>query len=182
MSDLEKVTSELGKNHKEFKTAEKKKNESRKEFFELANEAHEEEETSFVVIFAPTLEDAQAEIERRFSMCDVVAATGSDGEYSFELRTKDEFRPFTYVNHADGMVYKKQIAYGPLHLDEERLLEDDPELYERVTYVPEPERQMKDPDDIDQDDFARLSDYLYSGKPTVKLASPRKAKPEELDD
>jgi hypothetical protein len=119
--------------------------------------------------------------------------------------------PFTYVNKDEGMVYQRQVVSGSIMLDDERLQADDPELWNLVMEIPnrqiienvmyecgqEPEdlsaaldtlwtnyngpRTLKPLETLDDEVLARLSDYIYEGRPTVKLAAPRKAKAEELE-
>lgn len=91
---------------------------------------------------------------------------------------KDE--AFEFVNATDGFVYTRQISKGAPSLDDERLREEDPELWEEITYVPEPERTLKPLDDLTPEQLARLGDYLVAGRQTVKLGAPKKVKPEDL--
>jgi len=78
-------------------------------------------------------------------------------------------------------VYQKQIVAGSIMFDDKRLKNDHPDIYNKVTFIPEPERQLKPFEEIDDELLAILQDYIYEGKPIVKLAAPRKAKQEELE-
>jgi hypothetical protein len=183
MSDkLVEVTKELGQNYREAKAADKKKDASREEFFELINERENDEPTETIGVTAASEAEARAQALKYFPAHEVLMVRDNeDGTFLLEIRIADLYRPFTFVNPEDGMVYARQQRAGSLHLDEERLREENPDLYERVTYVPD-ERVLRDLDEIDDEDTAVLGEYLYSDKPTMRLAPPRKAKPEELGE
>jgi len=87
---------------------------------------------------------------------------------------------FEYVNRHDGYVYSRQMNVGSPTLDDERLQKEDPQLWEDITYIPEPERTLRPLEDLTPEQLARIGDYLLKGKSVAKLAAPRKAKPEEL--
>ena len=91
-----------------------------------------------------------------------------------------EGEAFEYVNKTDGLVYSRQISNGAPLLDDERLREEDPELWDQITYIPEPERTLKPLDELDPELLAKVGSYLITGRVTTKLGAPRKAKPEEL--
>jgi hypothetical protein len=56
------------------------------------------------------------------------------------------------------------------------------EVDNKIDYLwPESQRVLRPLDSLDADTLAALSEYIYEGKPTVKLAAPRKAKAEELE-
>jgi hypothetical protein len=179
---LVEVTKQLGENYKEAKEADKKKNDSRKEFFELIDERENDEPTEIIGVTASSEAEARAQALKYFPSHEVLLVRDNeDGTFLLEIRIADLYRPFTFVNPEDGMVCARQARAGSLHLDDERLKEENPDLYERVTYVPD-ERVLRDLDDIDDEDAALLGEYLYSDKPTMRLAPPRKAKPEELGE
>ncbi len=183
MSDeLVEVTKQLGKNYLKAKAADKEKTACRAKFFELVNERENDEPTETIGVAADSEPEARAQALKYFPAHKVLTVRDNeDGTFLLEIQIDDPYRPFTFVNPEDGMVYARQARAGSLHLDEERLKEENPELYERVTYVPE-ERVLRDLDEIEDEDAAVLGDYLYSDKPTMVLASPRKAKPEELGE
>lgn len=183
-SDLGEVTKALGEHYREWKAAEKSKNESKTEFFEVATEKIRDEDrpTKVVTLYGPDEDTARARCLRYYPTWKIKAISKvEDGEHSFLLEEDPDYAPYTYVNPEDGMVYSRQVAAGKLHLDDDLLKEQDPELYERVTHIPQ-ERQLKPFEELSDDDTAAVQDYIYEGKPTVKLGAPRKAKPEELED
>lgn len=93
------------------------------------------------------------------------------------LEERPELKAATWINDAIGMVFAKQVRQGSAMLDDDRLMLEDPWLYndllERVW-------QIKPLDDLDGDTLSRLQPYLYRGKPTVALQAPRPATEEEL--
>lgn len=106
-------------------------------------------------------------------------------------RWKDEFfrmadtaagtdQPFEHVNKKDGFVYTRQISKAAPSLDDERLREEDPELWEEITYIPEPERVLKPLEELSPEQLAKIGEYLVAGRVSVKLGAPKKAKPEDI--
>jgi hypothetical protein len=87
---------------------------------------------------------------------------------------------FVFVNDEDGMVYQKQVVSGPVMFDDERFEKDHPMLYHVVTHVPEPKRELRPLEDLSDEQIAIIQDYIYEGKPVIKLAAPRKAKEDEI--
>lgn len=85
-----------------------------------------------------------------------------------------EDKPFEFVNESDGFLYSRQISQGAPSLDDEKLKREDPELWEEITYVPEPERILRPLEELDPDQIAKLGDYLVPGKKMNKLAAPKK--------
>lgn len=131
------------------------------------------------------------------------------GWYEVILIENPDLKPFAYVNEADGQVYARQVSQGSAMLDDEALAAADPELYKLVTYVPyydylanmlyeanihqneiaawlenhfdwfPPERKLRKLDDLAPELLGRLQEYIYFAAPVPKLATPRKAKPED---
>lgn len=94
------------------------------------------------------------------------------------LEEDPAFKPFTYVNKVDKRVWQKQITSSSPMLDDEELKIQDPDLWYRVT---EPTRVLKPLEELKPDELAELQGFMYPGPLQVKLAQPRKAKPEELE-
>lgn len=133
-----------------------------------------------------------------------------DGYFELIVSGLPEYQPYSFVNPEDKQFYRRQAVAGSLQLDDELLKTRDSELYLRVTYVSGLEwlaeflsdlgveaddleaeiesasltydlpRSLKSLDQIDEEDLAELKQYMYQGPPQIKLAPPRKAKPEEL--
>lgn len=181
MSELTKITKKLGSAYAEVKKWDKIKSESRKEFFDAVSNEHETLASKIVEVEADNLAQAIELAETYNSGWVALSAVEEGSGYSVRMQENSEFKPFTYVNHEDGMVYQKQIVAGSIMFDDERLKRDHPDIYDKVTFVPEPERQLKPFEEIEDELLPILQNYIYEGKPIVKLAAPRKAKPEELE-
>jgi hypothetical protein len=78
------------------------------------------------------------------------------------------------------MVYQKQVVAGPVMFDDEKFKKDHPILYASVTHIPEPKIELKPLNELTEEQIAVLQDYIYEGKPVIKLAAPRKIKEDEL--
>jgi hypothetical protein len=235
LSDLTKITAELGEAYKTWKDGEKDKDEFRKQFFTAIDEqlAQEKSAEKYVTIVATDEEQARDRLAKKYPTWKVdeirlqtcSGDTDGDGDCSRQcpdhcnrpktweaiLAELTVYAPYTFVNAADGKVYQRQVSAGSVYIDDERLREENPELWVKVTEIPnrdlilllldeydaserdpKPEvvldemwslegRVLKSLDSLDADTLAALSEYIYEGKPTIKLAAPRKAKAEELE-
>lgn len=184
MSDLDAVTEQLAKAYESWKSGEKAKNKLRDEFFDAVNTeiGGNSLAEKYASVNAPDEASARDRLKKQYPAWTVdEIRQGEDDLWEAVLIENPNFVSFTYVNKEIGVVFQKQVSSGSIYIDDERLAEEDPDLYEEVTYVPEPERQLKDLESLPPHILAKLADYIYEGKPTVKLAAPRKAKDEELE-
>jgi hypothetical protein len=213
LSDLTKITTELGEAYKAWKDGEKDKDELRKQFFTAIDErlAQEKPAEKYVTIGHRGMaeEDARERLTKKYPTWKVDELRPSGDGWEAILVELSAYAAFTFVNAADGKVYQRQVSAGSVYIDDERLLEEDPDLWFKVTEVPnrgtladllyecgvdhlevdnkidylwpESQRVLRPLDSLDADTLAALSEYIYEGKPTVKLAAPRKAKAEELE-
>jgi hypothetical protein len=182
MNKLSSATQKLGNAYRNWKSFEKEKNEAKDEFFNLATEEVADGPASRVErIYGPTEGDVLGRVIQRFPAwilkeCDPIE---DSGYFTVLLEEDPKFHSFTFVNPEDGMVYSKQVVSGAPYLDDDLLQEMDPELYEEVTYE-KVERKLRSLDELSPQQLAKVQEYIYEGKPVVKLAAPRKAKPGEL--
>ena len=86
---------------------------------------------------------------------------------------------YTYVNPDDGMVYQRGTQESGPSLDDERLKEAAPDLYDEIT---ETVRVVKDPSTWTEEQLAAVQEYMIPGTIKARLVPPRKAKPEELEN
>lgn len=210
MSNLEDITTELAVSYKQWKDGEKLKNTWKDKFFEaVTKEAKESPAEKYVTITAPDESVARERLQKQNPawMVDEIRpiSAGSD-TYEAVLVENPAYAAFTYVNRDLGMIFQKQVSAGSIYVDDERLQEENPQLWHKVTVIPNADvirnviyecggdvdqfeglwytyqgpRELKDLSTLDADTLAALSEYIYQGKPTVKLAAPRKAKDEEL--
>lgn len=215
MSELDRITTLLGQEYKQWKTSEKTKDGIREEFFDAATKTTNNLSERYVIVphsLGMTEEGARAACEQYYSRWNVGAIRVCSDGWEAILIEKPEYQTFSYVNHELGLVFTKQVNDGAPMLDDELLKAEDPDLYKEVTAIPfegwikdvmyhcgvdgndvddelekyltllsgGPERKLKNLESLDTDTLAKLSDYIYEGQPTVKLAAPRKAKEEEL--
>lgn len=186
MSDIKKITRELGDSYRKWKFFEKDKDKCKKEFFSLVDAEIGILAERIVEIEAPSPEIAHELVTKRYPRWEIenwreVRTTEGTNEFEFIIKENPKFKTHSFINPEDQMVYTRQVQSGSAILDDERLQEVDPDLYEAVTYVPEPERRLKSLDDLTPSQLAKLQEFMYEGPPVVKLAAPRKAKPEELE-
>jgi hypothetical protein len=178
--ELIKITQQLGSSYAESKKWDKSKTEARAEFFKIAKEQHEILAEKIVLVDANSLADAIAMAEKLYPGWVPLSATQVENGFDVRIKENAEYKPFTFVNPEDGMVYQKQIVAGSVMFDDERFQKDHPELYNVVTYMPEPKRELRPLDELSDEVISIIQDYVYEGKPVVKLAAPRKAKEDEL--
>jgi hypothetical protein len=184
MNKLSEVSGNLGAAYRIWKKSGKTKDALRAKFFEAATEevANRGLQTRISHVYGPTEEEARsrsATYHPAWRVLEVEEAEG--GFWRFFLEELPEFKTYTYLNKDDGYVYSRIVSSGGVHLDDERLQAEDPELYEAVTFEPEVKRELKSIDELTDEQIAQVQEYIYEGEPTVKLAAPREAKPEELD-
>lgn len=180
MNELEEITKELGLAYSRAKEWDKMKGDYRKRFFEIANEQHTTLAEKVVNVDAESISEAIDIAQKNYPSWTALSATQVEKGFDVRLKENAQFKPFTFVNPNDGMVYQKQVAAGPVMFDDERFEKDHPTLYHVVTHVPEPKRELRPLEDLSDEQIAIIQDYIYEGKPVVKLAAPRKAKEDEL--
>lgn len=185
---LHELTAELGKAYKTWKSGETSKDNLRKDFFQSVTDRYAnskgELEERYVVVDGTDLDVAEAKLRQKYPRWDILDIRVDEGypdRFEAIIVERPEFKPYTFVNPTDGMVYTKQVSAGSIYVDDERLAQENPDLWEKVSYVPEPERQLRSLDDLAPDVLAELAEYMYEGPPKVSLPAPRKAKPEELE-
>lgn len=180
---LEETASCLGDQYDKWKAAEKKKDQFKKRFFKLATEAVNEQPLAerVITVTAPDEETAITRAKQQnptWATADEARQISAGSDTWEVLAVEDPaYKPFTFSQ--GGRDFKRQVNTGSPVLDDERLEEEDPALYETVTYIPEPERQLKDFKDLDAATLAKLAQYIYYGKPQVKLPAPTKTKEED---
>lgn len=176
---LENIVAELGAAYDTWKGGEKEKNELKDEFFKLATQEAGNGPLAEKVVEIKARDDVQAKqiaIQRYPAWIpdDIREHPDREGYYEIIIRENPELMTFTFEH--DGRVFQRQIVSGSPILDDERLQAEDPELWERITYVPEPERKLRDFDDLDPETLGALSEYLHESKPTIKFPAPKRAK------
>lgn len=178
--ELTDLTRKLGEVYTEAKKWDAQKFEYRKKFFELADKFQGVLAEKVVLVNADSLVDAIQEAEKLYAGWTPLSATQVKNGFDVHLKEDPKYKPFSYVNPDDNMVYQKQVVAGPVLLDDEKFKKDYPDLYEIVTHVPEPKRELRPLEELSDAQISILQEYVYEGKPTIKLAAPRKVKENEL--
>jgi hypothetical protein len=182
MSELHEITSGLGSAYDQWKTYEKEKNAFKDRFFKAADEAQETLAQIVEVFTAASEAEALEQAQRYFPRYRVVEVVQrEENRWGVALEERPDFQNFTFINKDDGRVYSRYVAEGSPTLDDDRIKDENPELWEKITEVPT-ERVLKPLETLTAEELAEIEPYIYKAKPTARLAAPRKAKPEELDE
>lgn len=212
MSDLAKITKSLGTAYKKWKGGEKDKNKHKDAFWSAIDEdaANEPEEKLIEVDpFLLTEGTLEEYIEREYPAWTLdESRTREDDWVDAILTLKPEFKAFEYINADDGMVYARQFVNGSPVLDDESLRMELPDLWIKITEVPnraqlaevlyncgvdheeveqriddlwQGPRTLKLLDSLDPETLSLVQAFVHPGKPSTKLPAPRKARPEELE-
>lgn len=196
METLFEATTELGQEYRAWKTHEKSKDDAKACFFGIAVDTMVEgidagyTNLRTMTVTVNVLGDEQTARQRilqkypRFEISEIRQVTSGRGN-GFEAVIQEDpfYLSYTYVNLVDEMVYVRRVDDGPTLLDDERLEIEDPTLYKQVTFelpwgarIPIPIENLKA--GLQQ----AIAEYIYTGKPVIKLPAPRKAKAEELEE
>lgn len=178
MSEIETIVKELAEAYHLEKNAKKAKDETRKQFFESVTKELSEGELAedIVIVDADDEEEAEIRAKAKYPTYSVEASRKHpdvEGKYEVIIRELPEYKSFSVS--VDGEIWQRQIVIGSPVIDEIRLKEQDPELYEEVTALPT-ERVMKPLQEIDDVALARLQKYVTPGKVTQKLPAPKEDK------
>jgi hypothetical protein len=177
------ITKQLAARHKRKTKAEADLKKSRGEFFAYADEQLADESLAQKTVRTTRgLLHGMVEVGQRFPEWDLVESQEVEDDPTHEtwdhlIREKPEFKSFRFVDPYLGLVFERQYRSGAIQLDDERLKEENPELFEKVT---EEVRVPVDFDTLDEETLAEVQPYVFRGKPTVALAAPKKAKEEDL--
>ncbi len=146
---LTELTKKLGKAVKEEKSAKKDREKLRSEFFDLATKSVTTLAQKTVRSYANTKAEAQEEIEKGYPRWNVIEIRSTGYYWKVLIKEKPEFKSFPFVNPEDGQVYHRNVVEGSPTLDDERLQEEDSELWDRITYI-HTERRVLEPNEWDE--------------------------------
>lgn len=179
-SDLETITTKLGKSYKKYKEYLQIKDKLKEDFFKEASS----------LLFTGTKQEwikvrnedeAYEEANKRFPDYKVVDVQGSSMRFLLTLEEIADFSPYEFVNPKDKQVYKRIRQEGSIWLDDEAIMDENPNLYQQITR-PRTGRELIPLDELPDDILPEVQKYIYPGKPIMKLAAPRKATKDELED
>jgi hypothetical protein len=177
--DIEQVSSDLGIAYAADKLAEKDLKNEKAAFYKLLDEEVASEKLAHKKVDVPHSVDPDEWLEKWHPGWRFADDEKKIGKVVIEEHPS--FKKRTYVNREDGVVYGRTVKEANPSLDDERLREQDPELWERISHTEEV-RVLNDLETISKADFAKMKKYFVPGKLTVSLMTPRKAKPDELDE
>lgn len=180
--DLGSVTTKLGEAYRQWKDGEKEKEKLRKKFFDLARQENSKNlAQKSITIDTQNEDEAREYIAREYPTWDVEKLEEKNNGYRAIIRESPNYRDFVFSNDDDGYVYRYQVTEGATLVDDERLQSEQPDLWESIS-AEVVTRVLKPLDELTDDQLAKLQDYVYKGKPQVKLAPPRPIKDEDLED
>ncbi len=193
METLFEATTELGQEYRAWKLHEKGKDDAKTCFFQIAVDTMvqgiDHGHTNLRTLTVPLavqgdIDLASERILQKYPRFEIVEIRGSELKgYEAVIQEDPFYLSYTYVNLVDGMVYVRRVDDGPTLLDDERLESENPTLYKRVTYeLPWGTRIPIPIDHLKVSDQKAIAEYIYTGKPIIKLPAPRKAKDEELEE
>src|SRR5208282_5423416 len=87
-----------------------------------------------------------------------------ENEEGILIEEDPAFKKFVHVNLEDGKLYRRNVSQEGPSLDDERLQQEDPALWKRIT---KPARVLKPFDTVSNKDLAALQAYFVPGKMTV---------------
>jgi hypothetical protein len=179
MSDIKKTVKELSEFYHTEKKAKKQKDALRLKFFEEVTKALSEEDLAedLVVVEASDETEAKERIKANYPAYKIEAVRKHpdlEGQWEGIIIENPKYKSFSV--EVDGEIWQRQTTVGSPTVDSDRLAEEDPDLFEEVTFIPEPERQMKPLKDLDPVALARLQKYVVSGSVTLKLPAPKEVK------
>lgn len=172
---LAELTQEFGKLHTQKSSIDGRMKKLRAQFFERIT--FTESQLSRQTIYA--IGDPDRYVAVNYPGWRIRSQSKVHGEWRLIIEEDPAFKKYEYINPEDGKVYQRQVSVSSPKLDLDALKEADPDLHERVTY--QPPRDLKPTDEIDEADRDQLMEYLDPPEVSLKMAAPRKAKPEELE-
>lgn len=200
----EEIIKDLAPAYLGWKSNEKEKDKLRKEFFAAATkelEAGDLAQETISVIGFSNEEAAQSWVEKQHPKYRVIESRSTEDGWEFIIEEDPAYKDYL-IEFADK-VWGRQVASGSIFVDDDRMAEDNADLYAEVTeyenqkliyeicafcdetnahelmtmYCEENlvNRVLKDFDDLTPNQLAAIQEYVYEGKPVVKLPAPKKA-------
>lgn len=179
--NLNNVTKRLGTRYKNWKASEKKKNQDKEDFFKLAND---EVSKNTLAQQTTTIQEATEEkaiefAKKYYPEWEVIDCKKVEAGFTISLRERPEYKPFSYVNKELGLVFQRTASKGEPVLDDEELQRCCPNLWEDITEL---ERIPKEWEELTPEQISAIQPFLLRKPPTMKLAAPKKATEEDLNE
>jgi hypothetical protein len=187
--DLNEIASEVGHAHAQQAEAKTSLEKGRKAFFSKLTSKHRASARAkkTIIVPQPDLIKAEEMVAKYYPGWSIISArptSDNPQRYRFMLEEDPEFigdQVTTGRPDNPGFVVTRTIRSGTTLIDLDRMKVEKPELYEQVTFVPEPERQAKPESELTPKQIEAIRPYIYEDKRTVAL-NVRKAKPEDYDE
>jgi len=172
--DLDTLTKHYSKHHTAKKNAESKLKKYKEKFNEAATKALEEKDLAQKTVVLPLDCNPTEWVAKWHPGWRVVEWLSG---HHLVIREEDPaFLKFSYVNPETGLKYERNVVQAGPSLDDEALVQDHPDVWERIT---EMRRVLRSFDDMDDNDLAIVSKYLVPGPINPRMESPREAKSDE---
>src|SRR5208282_2645642 len=159
--NLDTITKELGTRYEVSKTAAAELAAKKSEFYKAIDAEIVETETLAQQIVGYTGDPAEC-VKVFYPGWRVVSSDPEDNTAVIE--EDPAFKKFVHVNPEDGKFYRRNISQEGPSLDDERLQQEDPALWKRIT---KPARVLKPFYTVSNKDLAALQAYFVPGKMTV---------------
>jgi hypothetical protein len=177
---VEEITKRYGEVHAQYDQLGKEKEELRSKFFKSIQ--FKEEDLARQSVWYEG-RNPEAYIAATYPAWEIIKLVGTgDGEWKIVIREKSEVKPFVFVNPKDGLVYQRGLAESAPQPNLEKIREFDYKLYKRITFQPIPPRELRPLNEISNEDWDAIQDFLDPAKLTPRMEKPRKAKPEEMNE
>lgn len=207
---IEDITSDFGFAYKEAKVTAKVKDDLQKRFFQAATAELEKTSLAQKVVEFDNTKYTPLDWVATYHPGWRFAELHQGGDNLILIEENPALLPYIYVNKRDKIVYARTTSSGSPQLDDERLRQDDPDLWNEISQWPEPwlslvtnafkslnilnpeeqaqiflqdqgvQRTLKPIESLDDDQLVSLQEYLVPAPIAVRLVPPRLAKEDEL--
>lgn len=180
---IENVTQEFGLAHAEADEAKRRMEKYRKMFFDLITIPENELATQVIYVECDDPRSYVATLYPKWKIkSKKLVNPAIPDEWKIIIQEDPSKKTFQFINRLDGKVYQRTVAESAPDIDMDRLKEENPDIWEAITFQPPlPDRELKPLDELNEDEREVLKRYLVPVKLTNRMEKPRNAKPEELE-
>lgn len=134
--NITEVTKDFGETYIYAKEWDKLKDDAQKIFFQAATQELRKQRLPQEVIDVPEVDDIEGWVRDYHPGWKIVDVDFDNTQLILEQ--DPELMEFVFINPEDGILYKRLHVEAGARLDDERLKDEDPELYEEISEWPEP--------------------------------------------
>lgn len=129
------ITFDLGINHEISKASKKDLESSRSEFFDIATKTLEEGSLAKrnITINDNCGESVDLYIEKWYPGWRMVKSKPIDDGFLVQIEEDPSLKKFVFINPSDGRVYQRNAIQGNPYLDDDKIKQRDPDLWERIS-------------------------------------------------